>query len=186
MKTPKVIGTAALLVFLGSAVPSYVRAQDDKPAPHDQDAKPPQDAKPSQDEPKPQPDAKPRPEPEPKPQPDARPKPQPEPRPQPNAKTEKQAPKPDQQPQGKVNRGKQIPDDRYHAKFGQEHHFHGVHFSGGGGARRFGYGGYNFELVDAWPAGWGYSDEYYIVFIDGNYYLCDLSYPGVQIAIIVV
>jgi biotin carboxyl carrier protein len=182
MKMPKVIGTAALLVFMGSAGSVYVRAQDDKPAPHDQDAKLPQDARPPQDEPKPQPDAKPKPEPE----PDARPKPQPEPKPKPEAKPAKQEKQAQAPAQGKVNRGKQIPDDRYQAKFGQEHHFHGVHFSGGNGARRFAYGGYNFELVDAWPAGWAYTDEYYIIFVDGSYYLCDPNYPGVQIAIIVV
>jgi hypothetical protein len=54
------------------------------------------------------------------------------------------------------------------------------------GAPRFAYGGYNFVLVQPWPAGWAYTDDCYIDYVDGEYFLFDLLHPGVRIAINVV
>ena len=54
------------------------------------------------------------------------------------------------------------------------------------GQPHFQYGGYNFELVDAWPADWAYTDDCYIDYIDGEYFLFDLLHPGVRIALFVV
>lgn len=79
-------------------------------------------------------------------------------------------------------RGIHIPDDRFRAHFGREHHFH-VDRQGG---NRFVYGGYTFEFVDVWPVGWAYTDDCYIEYVDGEYYLFDLLHPGAQILVIVV
>jgi len=54
------------------------------------------------------------------------------------------------------------------------------------GRDQFAYGGYNFELVQAWPVGWGYNDNCYIEFVDGEYFLYDLSHPGVRIELVVL
>ena len=49
--------------------------------------------------------------------------------------------------------------------------------------RRFQYGGYSFGFIDPWPVGWGYSDDVYVVYVDGGYYMYDPVHPGVRIAI---
>jgi outer membrane biosynthesis protein TonB len=74
-----------------------------------------------------------------------------------------------------------IPDDRFRASFGREHHFRVGHFDN----RRFQYGGYWFSFNEGWPVGWAYTDEFYIDFIDGQYYLIDLTHPGVQLLLVV-
>ena len=55
-----------------------------------------------------------------------------------------------------------------------------------GGYSRFQYGGYWFGFVQPWPVGWYYTDDVYVDYIDGEYYLCNPSYPGTQISINVV
>jgi DNA mismatch repair ATPase MutL len=74
-----------------------------------------------------------------------------------------------------------IPDDRFRASFGREHHFRVGHFDN----RRFQFGGYWFSFNEGWPVGWAYTDDFYIDFIDGQYYLIDLSHPGVQLLLVV-
>ncbi|MFY9675583.1 MAG: hypothetical protein WCB53_06280 [Terriglobales bacterium] len=78
--------------------------------------------------------------------------------------------------------GGRIPADRYKANFGREHTFHvsQAEYSGG---RRFQYGGYWFGFVDAWPSNWLYTQDVFVVEINGMYYLCNASYPGVNIAL---
>jgi hypothetical protein len=85
-------------------------------------------------------------------------------------------------------RGRRIPDDRFHASFGREHSFHIQRGGGGraGGDQRFQYGGYWFEYTDAWPDDWAYDDDFYIDYIDDDYYLYDRRHPGVHILVIVV
>ncbi len=78
-----------------------------------------------------------------------------------------------------------IPDDKYRANFGREHTFHVGHPVQTGGRWRFNYGGYNFYYSQAWPAGWGYDDEVYVVDINGVYYLEDVAHPGVQLALVI-
>lgn len=84
-----------------------------------------------------------------------------------------------------AGRGGHIPDDKFRSHFGREHHFRArtVIVSG---RPQFQYGGYNFELVDAWPAGWAYEDDCYIDYVDGEYFLFDLLHPGVRVAVFVV
>ena len=55
-----------------------------------------------------------------------------------------------------------IPDDRFKAHFGREHHFHIGHPEVVEGRPRFSYGGYSFIIVQAWPADWGYDDDVYV------------------------
>jgi hypothetical protein len=82
-------------------------------------------------------------------------------------------------------KGGHIPDDRFHAQFGREHHFNARSVIVRG-RPQFQYGGYNFELVDAWPSDWADSDDYYIDYIDGEYYLIDLLHPDIRLAVVVV
>ena len=42
-----------------------------------------------------------------------------------------------------------------------------------GGYNRFQYGGYSFGYNQGWPVGWGYNDNFYVVYVNGAYYLCD-------------
>ena len=82
-------------------------------------------------------------------------------------------------------KGGHIPDDRFHAQFGREHHFHARTVIVRG-QPQFQYGGYSFELVEAWPSDWDYNDDCYIDYIDGDYYLIDLVHPGIRLAVFVV
>ncbi|MFZ0951833.1 MAG: hypothetical protein WAN17_06180 [Candidatus Sulfotelmatobacter sp.] len=78
-----------------------------------------------------------------------------------------------------------IPDDKFRAHFGRSHTFKARTVIVEG-QPQFQYGGYSFQLVDAWPVGWAYTDDCYIDYIDGEYFLFDLLHPGVRVAIIVV
>jgi hypothetical protein len=55
-----------------------------------------------------------------------------------------------------------------------------------GGYSRFQYGGYWFGFVEPWPVGWYYTDDVYIDYVDGGYYMYDPYYPGTRFAISVV
>ena len=46
---------------------------------------------------------------------------------------------------------------------------------------RFQYGGYWFGFVGGWPSNWLYSQDVFVIEIDGVYYLCNAMYPGVNI-----
>jgi hypothetical protein len=83
-----------------------------------------------------------------------------------------------------ANNGR-IPDDRFRANFGREHSFRVPRPEVVSGRPQFQYGGYSFVLVDAWPADWAYSDDCYIDYIDGEYFLIDLRHPGVRLALTV-
>jgi hypothetical protein len=78
-----------------------------------------------------------------------------------------------------------IPDDKFRAHFGRSHRFTARTVIVQG-QPQFQYGGYSFQLVDAWPEGWAYTDECYIDYIDGEYFLFDLVHPGIQVAVFVV
>jgi hypothetical protein len=82
--------------------------------------------------------------------------------------------------------GGRIPDDKFRANFGRQHTFVVNHVTNVGGRPQFQYGGYSFTIVDVWPAGWAYTDQCYIDYIDGQYFLFDLLHPGVQVALVVV
>jgi hypothetical protein len=79
-----------------------------------------------------------------------------------------------------------IPDDKFRAQFGRQHTFKMNRTTTAQGQPGFQYGGYSFAIVDAWPADWSYTDECYVDYIDGEYFLFDLLHPGVGVAIVVV
>jgi len=100
-------------------------------------------------------------------------------------KTDRQEPVPQghARPEGK---SVHIPDEKFHAQFGRSHTFRAQRPVVVNGQSRFVYGGYSFVLVDAWPVGWAYTDDCYIDYVDGEYFLFDLLHPGVRIALFVV
>jgi len=77
--------------------------------------------------------------------------------------------------------GGRIPDDRYKANFGRDHTFRVS--QGDFASGRFQYGGYWFGFGGAWPSNWLYTQNVYVIEIDGIYYLCNPMYPGVNLAI---
>jgi len=81
---------------------------------------------------------------------------------------------------------RRIDDAHFREHFGRNHHFAVHHVTMVGGRPHFAYGGYNFEIVQAWPAGWAYSDPCYIDYVDGTYFLYDLDHPGIQLELIVL
>lgn len=76
-----------------------------------------------------------------------------------------------------------IPDDRFRSNFGRRHEFHMGNPVLVDGYSRFQYGGYWFGFVQPWPADWYYTDNVYIDYVDGGYYMYDPYYPGERIAI---
>jgi hypothetical protein len=83
---------------------------------------------------------------------------------------------PEQHAAGNTNR---IPADRYKANFGQQHTFRVS--QGDYNNHRFQYGGYTFGFVGMWPSNWLYTQNVYVIEIDGVYYLCNPMYPGVNL-----
>jgi hypothetical protein len=79
-----------------------------------------------------------------------------------------------------------IPDDRFHANFGSGHNFHMGNPVLVGGYSRFQYGGFWFGFVQPWPSGWYYTDDVYIDYVDGGYYMYNPYYPGARFSISVV
>ncbi len=79
-----------------------------------------------------------------------------------------------------------IPDDRFRANFGREHVFVINRPVIVEGAPRFQYGGYWFIIAAPWPVGWAYTDQVYVDYISGGYYLLSPIHPGVQVSINVV
>jgi hypothetical protein len=79
-----------------------------------------------------------------------------------------------------------IPDDRFRSNFGRGHNFHMGNPVLVGGYSRFQYCGYWFGFVQPWPAGWYYTDDVYIDYVDGGYYMYDPYYPGARFSISVV
>jgi outer membrane biosynthesis protein TonB len=74
-----------------------------------------------------------------------------------------------------------IPQDRYQSNFGREHTFRVS--QGDYQNHRFQYGGYWFGFSDPWPSNWLYTQDVFVIEIDGVYYLCNASYPGVNVAL---
>ncbi len=175
MRALRFLNLAILSVLVGCS--ALVYAQDDKP----QDNKPTQ-----QEEPKPQPKRD-----EIKPQDAAKPHPD-ETKP---SKLDKQKQDQNQEQKGYPERhaanagatgkGGHIPDDKFRAHFGRSHTFTARTVIVQG-QPHFQYSGYSFQLVDAWPVGWAYTDKCYIDYIDGEYFLFDVLHPGVQVAVFVV
>lgn len=183
------VSTGAITLMLGAS--TVVLAQD-----RNDDVKPPQqqqeekrdEAKPRKEEVKPpkQNEAKPE-----NRQEEAKPenRQQQESRQQENREADKAARQehPDQQranarPAGKSQR---IPDDKFRQHFGREHVVVINRPVIVEGRPRFQNGGYWFEIVDPWPSDWLYTDQVYVDYIDGEYFLFNVAHPGVRIALFV-
>jgi hypothetical protein len=180
MKLVGIIGTSVLALTLGAAAPIY--AQQDERGQQDDHAQQ-DDKKVQQDKPA-QPEEK-RAQPEEKKAQQEKPAQQDEKHAQQEQKPQQEKPvaqheQPAQHAQG--NQGR-IPDDRYKANFGREHTFR-VN-QGDYNNRRFQYGGYWFGFAGAWPNNWLYTQNVYVVDINGVYYLCNPAYPGVNVELIV-
>jgi hypothetical protein len=187
MKLRTLVSTAGLMILLSSA--AIVCAQDEHP-----DAKPPEPrpeaTKPRQDEAKPprQDEAKPPRQEEEKPPKHAQEKPNQE-KPndeRPNKQNERAEQQDHRGQQHAAGQGGHIPDDKFRSHFGREHKFAVNRVTVVEGQPRFQYGGYSFALVDAWPADWAYTDDCYIDYVDGEYFLFDLLHPGIRVAVFVV
>jgi hypothetical protein len=105
------------------------------------------------------------------------------------AQRQQQQAKPAQQQQ-RASRGAQtaaghgsIPEAKFRASFGSGHTFHVNRSEFANGSGRFQYGGYWFNAVNPWPVGWLYTDNVYVDYINGGYFLCDPLHPGVYISI---
>jgi hypothetical protein len=174
MKNAMLIGTGALLLLFGISAPTFAQEQHD---PQDQPAKP-SDAKPATHDEHPQ--AEPPKTPDDRPRPDNAAK-------QPKDTEHKQdAQRPEDAQRNQHAGNGRIPDDKFRAHFGREHTFHVGHPVIVEGRPRFQYGGYSFIIAQPWPAGWGYSDDVYIVDVNGVYYLVDLAHPGVQLELQII
>jgi hypothetical protein len=79
-----------------------------------------------------------------------------------------------------------IPDDRFRSHFGRGHEFRMGDPVMVDGYSRFQYGGYWFGYVQPWPANWYYTDQCYIDYVDGGYYMYNPYYPGTRFALTVV
>jgi len=78
-----------------------------------------------------------------------------------------------------------IPDDRFRSNFGREHRFRIGSPRIVGGYSRFQYGGFWFGFLEPWPEGWYYTDDVYVDYVDGGYYLYNPNYPSARVAITV-
>lgn len=194
MKLFPFVGSAGLLLMLGAGGAAYAQEPEEKPAekpaekPKAEPAKPHQEpeTKPKENEPRDTPNHEERKPEERKPEerkPDAQPNHEQPAHQQPERKEDADRSKGREQHNGGHGR---IPDEKFHASFGQEHHFHVGHPRVEGGRSQFAYGGYNFYYTQAWPAGWGYDDDVYIVEIDGVYYLVDAVHPGPQLQLDII
>ena len=85
--------------------------------------------------------------------------------------------------------GYRIPDQRYQVVCGPTRRFRvdSCPLVVVGGYPRFYYGGYWVTFIDPWPEYWAddwYADDYcYIVYAGDGYYLTDVRYPSVRIAV---
>jgi hypothetical protein len=102
-----------------------------------------------------------------------------------NQEAPKQAEHPEQSSPHAQQSGR-IPDDKFRAHFGRQHTLVIKRPTIVEGQPRFQYSGYWFTIVDPWPVGWAYTDQCYIDYVDGEYFLFDLLHPGVRIALTVV
>ncbi len=168
MKTLGFLTSAALCFTMGAAAPAFAQEQ------HEQ--KEEQKAKPEENKAQPEKSAKPAEKPTAQQQ---------KTQPARNSAQRNKAARPAAKkapPQQQASNGhSRIPDDKFKANFGQDHRFRVSQADYRN--HRFAYGGYSFGFVDPWPSNWLYTQDVYVVEIDGVYYLCNASYPGVNLTL---
>jgi hypothetical protein len=194
MKALGITSTAVLCLLLAVAAPAWAQEQHepdqkDRPAQQAEKKAQPKDSAKQGEKPAAQQDKTPKPQERNAQKQDKTPKPQERSAQQPekNAKSEdtnarQHTAQVQPEKQARHAGGGRIPDDRFRANFGQEHRFH-VSRGDYDRDRHFQYGGYSFGFVDAWPSEWLYTQDVYVVEIDGVYYLCNPAYPGVNLTL---
>jgi hypothetical protein len=191
---------SSTLALAIAGLPLRVQEPDDKGKPQQEEPVKQPDRKAKQ-----QPEEKPKPKPE-KPKPEQAPPPKsqkPEEKQQPDEKerkeqekrqkeqTKKEKNRPSEQTTSEAGgnkpqtskKGQRIPPEKFHATFGREHRFK---VAARPDERRFQYGGYWFEVVEVWPAGWSFDDECYLEDDGDDYYLVDFVHPEMRVLVIVV
>lgn len=89
--------------------------------------------------------------------------------------------------EGHQRNQRRISEPDFRAHFGREHRFAPGRMQVYEGRPQFNYAGYVFELVEPWPADWMYDDDdYYIDYIDDEYWLYSFDHPGVRLELIIV
>ena len=186
MKLPGVIGTAVLSLALGATAPAYAQQEQ-----HDQQEE--QKAKPEEKKAQPEKSAKQEERPAAKQEKSSKPEEKNTKQQENNTKQQENNTKQQEnntkaterntQPQQRAdnNRGGRIPDDRFKANFGREHSFRVSQSDYRN--HRFQYSGYWFGFVDPWPNNWLYTQDVYVIEINGVYYLCNPMYPGVNLVL---
>jgi hemolysin activation/secretion protein len=173
MKLVGIISTAVLSLTLGAVAPVYAQQEQ-----HEQQEE--QKDKPRLEEKKAQPEKTARPE-EKSAQQDKS-----NPHEEQNAQKAKSEQKEEHHEQpveraGGNGRGR-IPEEHFRANFGREHVFV-INRVIVEGSPRFQYGGYWFGFGEPWPVGWYYTDNVYVDYVDGGYFLYNPVHPGIRIAI---
>lgn len=171
MRLIGVISTTVLSLMLGASAPAQAQDQHDQQEPTKEKAAEQKEKKTQPEKPARQEDKGAQTERNAKPEHERDAKPE-------QKSAERQQSEPGKQAQH--NEGKRIPDERFRANFGQDHRFR-VSEADYRKDRRFQYGGYWFGFVQPWPSNWQYTQDVYVVEIDGVYYLCNANYPGVNI-----
>jgi hypothetical protein len=200
MKRIGVLSTAVLLLLVGSTASAYARQEQ-----HEEESKPenkpeakpakPEETKPVKQEatkPEKQQEAQPAKQEAAKPEKQQPAKAQPEPARANNQQHAQRTPAEEKKQRAvpalrlSARGSARIPDDRFRANFGREHVFVISQPVMVGGYSRFQYGGFWFGFVQPWPVGWYYTDDVYVDYIDGGYYLYNPYYPDARVSISVV
>jgi hypothetical protein len=92
---------------------------------------------------------------------------------------------PAQARQGHPSKSNHIPDEKFRASFGRQHTFVINRPVMVENRPRFQSGGIWFEVIDPWPADWAFTDECFIDFIDGEYFLVDVLHPNERVVVFV-
>jgi hypothetical protein len=92
-----------------------------------------------------------------------------------------------QQHPAHAQRGKTIPEDKFRASFGRQHTFHVQRTQVINNPQPIIFvTGYQFQLLDPWPAEWAFEDDCYIDYIDGEYFLFNAFHPGIRVAVVII
>ena len=173
MKRSGLVFSVVLFMFFGLL--AYAQEPNDNPKPPKQE----------QQKPEPMPDTA-----QPPKQEEAKPPKQEEPKTQkqemPKSQKEENTQPAHAQPKHEGKRGGHIPDEKFRASFGRQHTFVVSRPVIIENRPRFQYASYWFEFVDPWPTAWAYTDDCYIEFIDGEYFLFNVRHPGERVLVFVV
>jgi hypothetical protein len=94
------------------------------------------------------------------------------------------------QPARPSGKSAHIPDAKFKADFGKQHTFTVKRVITNTtvivpNETQFVYAGYTFIFLDPWPEDWLFTDDCYIEFVDEEYFLFNVSHPGVRVALFV-